>query len=137
MRNWIVVTTINMPTTAIDKISKLCASGKWNAVVVGDLKTPTHWQKEHIHYLSPLNQKERYGELSEILPFNHYSRKNLGYLFAIEHGAEVILETDDDNIPYPDFGRDTSFNVKGNEVKSSVGENDDCHRDEIFMMFTQ
>lgn len=119
MRNWIVVTTINMPTTAIDKISELCETSDWNAVVVGDLKTPTDWKKENIHYLSPLTQKQRYGELAEILPWNHYSRKNLGYLFAIEAGAEVILETDDDNIPYAEFGQDTSFMIEGNEVTSS------------------
>ncbi len=28
-----------------------------------------------------------------------YSRKNIGYLFAIEHGAKIIYETDDDNKP--------------------------------------
>ncbi len=31
------------------------------------------------------------------LPWNHFGRKNLGYLFAIHHGAQVIYDTDDDN----------------------------------------
>jgi len=31
------------------------------------------------------------------LPWNHFGRKNLGYLFAIHHGAKVIYDTDDDN----------------------------------------
>lgn len=34
-----------------------------------------------------------------MLPWNHYSRKNIGYLYAIEHGATIIYDTDDDNEP--------------------------------------
>lgn len=29
--------------------------------------------------------------------------ENLGYLVALSNGASVILETDDDNIPYKEF----------------------------------
>lgn len=39
-----------------------------------------------------------YGLATE-LPFNHYSRKMLGYLKAIEMDADYIIDTDDDNIP--------------------------------------
>ena len=28
---------------------------------------------------------------------NHFSRKNIGYLYAIHHGAQQIYDTDDDN----------------------------------------
>lgn len=31
------------------------------------------------------------------LPWNAYSRKNVGYLWAIQHGARTVYETDDDN----------------------------------------
>ncbi|PIO68768.1 hypothetical protein TELCIR_09431 [Teladorsagia circumcincta] len=34
------------------------------------------------------------------LPYKSYTRKNIGYLYAIEHGAEWIYDTDDDNKPY-------------------------------------
>jgi hypothetical protein len=44
-------------------------------------------------------------ELSKLLPWNSYSRKNLGYLAAITDGASWILETDDDNLPSGDFFR--------------------------------
>ena len=37
-----------------------------------------------------------------ILPWNHYSRKNIGYLYALEHGASIIYDTDDDNTPIED-----------------------------------
>jgi len=31
------------------------------------------------------------------VPWNHFGRKNLGFLFAIHYGAKVIYDTDDDN----------------------------------------
>ena len=37
------------------------------------------------------------------MPWNTYSRKIAGYLYAIKNGAEIIAETDDDNIPYNDW----------------------------------
>lgn len=103
MNNWIVVTTINHPTEAIVRFSKLSKKG-WNVVVVGDEKTPKNWTQENITYLSIDMQDELFGDLSRETPRNHYCRKNIGYLYAIKNGARCILETDDDNIPYEDFG---------------------------------
>ena len=52
----------------------------WRAVVVGDNKTPKNWSFDGIDFLSIDTQNSLYGELSSLLPFNHYCRKNLGYL---------------------------------------------------------
>lgn len=101
---WIVVTTINPPTKAIWSLSNLASSG-WSIVVVGDKKTPVNWEAKGIKYLSVDEQGEIYGDLAKsLIPYNHYCRKNLGYLYAIKNGAQCILETDDDNIPYKNFG---------------------------------
>jgi hypothetical protein len=108
---WIVVTTVNSPTEAIVKISALAKKG-WSVVVVGDKKTPENWNYENITYLSVSKQQELFGELASITPHNHYCRKNLGYLYAIMHGANCILETDDDNIPYFEFGLNVSEKQK-------------------------
>lgn len=35
---------------------------------------------------------------SRYLPWNHFGRKNVGYLYAIQHGAQFIWDTDDDNV---------------------------------------
>ena len=54
------------------------------------------------------------SELEKTLPFNHYSRKMLGYLYAMRAGADIIIDTDDDNIPYDNFGFpefDDNFNL--------------------------
>lgn len=32
-----------------------------------------------------------------LLAWNHFGRKNLGFLYAIHHGAKVIYDFDDDN----------------------------------------
>ena len=41
-------------------------------------------------------------EISKSLLENHYIRKNIGYLYALENDASMILDTDDDNFPYPE-----------------------------------
>lgn len=48
--------------------------------------------------------------LPGLLPIDHYSRKNIGYLLALQDGADWILDTDDDNfprVPYEPFPSDT------------------------------
>jgi len=42
-------------------------------------------------------------KLAPITPTRHYARKNLGYLVALQNGAETIIETDDDNLPREEF----------------------------------
>ena len=116
MNKWIVVTTINLPQPAIDVISGLCKAEGWRCVVVGDNKTPQNWFSENIDYLSVEDQKRMYPKLSEMLPFNHYCRKNLGYIYAANNGAEIILETDDDNIPKANFGTNLERRISGRLV---------------------
>lgn len=59
-------------------------------------------------------QLELSFELSTKLPWNSYSRKNLGYLLAIQQGSEWLIETDDDNLPSQEF-----FNLE-NEIHKDV-----------------
>lgn len=115
-RRWIVVTSIQAPTEAVRRIAALRRAG-WSAVVVGDTKTPPDWELEGVDFLSVERQRELFGELADLIPYAHYARKNLGYLHAIRHGAEVILETDDDNLPYPSFGADVERAVSGRLVE--------------------
>jgi hypothetical protein len=74
----------------------------WHIIIVGDRKTPADFDLPGADYLSVERQHDLFGELASIIPLNHYARKNLGYLYAMRQGAELIAETDDDNIPYPD-----------------------------------
>ena len=117
--NWIVITSINTPTLAIEKISELCDGGQWSCVVIGDTKTPSQWAFKNIIFLDIQSQKNIFPKLANILPLNHYSRKNLGYLYAISKGADLILDTDDDNIPLDKFGVNIKREVTGKLVGNS------------------
>jgi hypothetical protein len=77
-------------------------------VVIGDTKSPAHFNLPGCDFYSVERQKSLGFKLSELLPTKHYARKNLGYLVAIKNGADVIVETDDDNIPLPGFWENRS-----------------------------
>jgi len=42
-------------------------------------------------------------QFAQLCPYNHYARKNIGYLYALQQGAQIIYDTDDDNLPYDDW----------------------------------
>jgi hypothetical protein len=96
----IVITSIFAPTKAIEKFSSL---SDYQLIVAGDKKSPATWEAPNTAYLSVLEQEQLGFQLSTQLPYNHYGRKMMGYLYAIKQGAEVIIDTDDDNIPYDDW----------------------------------
>lgn len=82
-------------------------------IVIGDVKSPDTFNLNGCDYYSIDRQKTLDFLLAESLPFKHYARKNIGYLLAMSHGAEIIIETDDDNIPLEGFWDDRSREVTG------------------------
>jgi len=118
--NTIIITTINLPTQAVRKIASTCP--EWTFLVVGDKKTPADWQYPGVTYLSAAEQLQM-GPFAVECPFNHYARKNVGYLWAAAQGAEIIAETDDDNIPYDSFLQSVSRQVTGRPVRKRGWEN--------------
>ncbi|GFR73884.1 conserved uncharacterized protein [Elysia marginata] len=93
---WIVVTSILQPTPDVMFLSKIPG---WKVLVVGDTKTPGNWSYPNCVFLNIADQETLGLSLAELTPYRSYARKNLGYLFAVAHGANVIYETDDDNRP--------------------------------------
>lgn len=100
MKNYIVITSINDKSKAISEFEKLEG---WHIVIVGDKKSRPIKSSHNLTFLSVENQQKLGFSIVDKLPFNHYTRKNIGYLYAIREGAEVIYDTDDDNIPYPNW----------------------------------
>jgi glycosyltransferase involved in cell wall biosynthesis len=100
MKKFIVITSIFRPTEAVAAFAKL--SG-YQLVVVGDKKTPPDWQFDQCTYISVEDQLELAPGLASTIPFNHYGRKMLGYVYAMSQGADFIIDTDDDNIPYSNW----------------------------------
>ena len=96
-----VVTTINAPTEAIFRVGN--ASG-WCLVVVGDKKTDAApyealaaARPETVAYLGVAAQQALPYGTAAATPWNHFARKNLGYLYAMHAGAKTIFDFDDDN----------------------------------------
>lgn len=100
MKKFIVITSIFKPTEAIEAFAKL---KDHHLVVVGDKKTPADWHHENCTYLSVNAQIDLASSLATIIPFNHYGRKMIGYVYAMQQGADIIIDTDDDNIPYTNW----------------------------------
>jgi len=72
-------------------------------ILIGDTKSPEKFELKDCDFYSIKRQSEISTKFSQLLPVKHYGRKNLGYLAAIKSGAERIIETDDDNLPLPEF----------------------------------
>lgn len=96
MTTVVVITSIFAPTAAVRGFT---AMDGLRVVVVGDRKTPDDWALDGVEYLSPVVQTDRNFAIADSLPWNHYARKMIGYVAAARQGAQVIVDTDDDNIP--------------------------------------
>jgi len=101
----IIITSIFSPSNGVKKFSEF---EDYKLIIVADKKTPDDWYCKNVNFISLSHQKEMEYELAKVLPYNHYSRKMIGYLKAIQDGADFIIDTDDDNIPkknweFPDF----------------------------------
>ena len=94
-----VITTIREPTTSVIRLALRLEEAGGTLIVAGDGKGPLTFPLEGAKFLSLAAQIESGFELARQLPVGHYSRKNVGYLRAIEDRASSIYETDDDNAP--------------------------------------
>ena len=86
--SWVIITSVNPPTTQVERI---CSIQGWNKVIVADKKTPKDWSSNGCFFLSVEDQEELEYKIHASLPYMRYERKMLGYLFAVEMGAEIIL----------------------------------------------
>lgn len=110
-KKWIVLTTIFEPSKALDELlqhidrSSSPLTSKWCVVVVGDTRTPEHayvnLEKQYsgvMHFLGIERQKALWYRTAKHIGWNTFARKNVGYLFAIDHCANVVYDMDDDNV---------------------------------------
>ena len=98
---WIVITTINKPTPLIFNL--LNRAVNWKIVVVGDKNTNDQdWDifksSNKLFYLSIKAQLNLSYNIIKYIPFSSYTRKNIGYLYAIENGAKEIYDINDNLI---------------------------------------
>lgn len=101
---WVVITSIFLPTRLIKTLGRL---HDWCTVVVADLKSPPESSfmnsfdaklpPKCLVYLTIEKQLKLEYKIMEHLPYNSFGRKNIGFVFAVHHGANTIYDTDDDN----------------------------------------
>ena len=99
----LVVTSIHAPNSVLRELAAGCLENGWDFVVAGDSKSPADFTLDGCRFLSLDAQRASGFGLGVKCPERSYTRKNLGYLAAIQAGAKVIVETDDDNHPTPEF----------------------------------
>ena len=105
---WIVFTSIHNPSDSVLMLSEVTKkeSSDWCCVVVLDQKTSVKsysvLETDRFVVLTLDKQqklsKQRGFSLVDAIPFNHFGRKNIGFLYAVSQGAVLIYDTDDDNL---------------------------------------
>ncbi|CAN0404592.1 unnamed protein product, partial [Hapterophycus canaliculatus] len=50
---------------------------------------PAEYDVSGVIYLTPEDQEELPYRIVPLLPWDHFGRKNIGYLYAVHHGAKV------------------------------------------------
>ncbi len=129
MKKYIITTTINEPTEATIKFCKIADEKDFTFVIVGDTKTPHDSYKNltdlynNVVYLSPVEQDMLYPDLSEVIGWKTIQRRNIGFVYAYQNGAEVVATVDDDNIPYDSWGDNI---LLGQEIEVDEFENLSC-----------
>ncbi|MDE5093276.1 MAG: STELLO glycosyltransferase family protein [Trichodesmium sp. St11_bin5] len=100
----IVITSIaSHNNKVLQKIAEQSQAKGLCFIVIGDEASPSNFNLEGCDFYDLVRQESLELNFPKICPKRHYARKNIGYLLAIQQGAEIIIETDDDNIPYESF----------------------------------
>jgi hypothetical protein len=110
----IVLTSINAPNVPLRIIADGAKKAGFQFTVIGDTKSPSDFSLDGCRFIDVEAQIKTGLAFAQSCPTRHYARKNIGYLLAIAEGAPQILETDDDNIPRPEFfgARNRHVNVR-------------------------
>jgi len=114
----LIITSISGPNPVLASCAEGSRKHDVDFIVVGDTKSPADFHLDNCDFWSIERQRGMSSRLASILPERHYSRKNLGYLVAMKRGAEVILETDDDNFPFDGFWHERALLQRCNMLEN-------------------
>jgi hypothetical protein len=99
----LVVTSIAPPNPVLRALAEGCSERGHQFIVVGDVPSPRDFRIQGCDFYGLEEQYVTGFRFARLCPTRHYARKNLGYLLAMRAGAQLIVETDDDNIPREEF----------------------------------
>lgn len=99
--NWAVLIASAAPAALAKQLSELPS---WCVVIVAE--HDSHWaqwknlvlQRKNLDYLSPQQQLRLDYSILRHLPRGHISFKSVGYLYAIENGAQFIWDADNSSV---------------------------------------
>jgi STELLO glycosyltransferases len=114
----LVVTSIAAPNDVLRSLALGAQANNWTFYVIGDVSSPSTFELDGSKFLSVTDQLNTGLATASASPTKHYSRKNIGYLLAMKDGADVIVETDDDNFPKPAFWNERSFRSRAATLTS-------------------
>ena len=137
MKEALVLTTVNIPNLLYgyaDNFEKYGHKDEVEIIVIGDMKTPEE-AKEPIQqlkkrgfralYLDIPKQEDwlkNFPDLKAIIPYNSDNRRNIGYLIAVERGADIIISIDDDN-----YAIENEDYIEGHKVIGTVQQLKTAH----------
>ena len=124
MNTKLIITTIN-DLNSLNKIYQ-AINKEIDIIAIGDKKTPIQKAGTYsfLTYLDIQKQKIAFPEFEKKLPQNHYSRKNIGYLKAIQENATLIIDWDDDIIPLSNFNKFVNLISANNIINSNIAKTD-------------
>jgi hypothetical protein len=99
----LVVTSISQPNSVLKTLAEGARQAAWDFYLAGDSKSPRDFKLDGCDFLSLEDQQKGVFESGRLCPIRSYARKNIAYLNAMSNGAEVMVETDDDNFPREAF----------------------------------
>jgi hypothetical protein len=99
----VIVTSIAGPNRILRHLAQGCGEREYHFIVIGDQASPAEFHIDGCDFYGLKRQKQTKLKFAQLCPTKHYARKNIGYLLAIRNGASIVIETDDDNIPYRQF----------------------------------
>ena len=112
----LAVTSIAAPNNVLKLLAAGATEFGIHFYVTGDSKSPSEFVLEACQYYSLSDQLELPFHYARVCPQKSYSRKNIAYLLAMQNGAEIIVETDDDNFPRREFWESRKVRVEGRTV---------------------
>lgn len=149
VRQCIVTTTINPPT---ESTLAWVNRPKYTLIIVGDKKTPhkeyedlVKKQKHRFNnfvYISPEEQESLSKDLSDAIGWGCIQRRNMGFVYALKAGFEVIGTFDDDNIIYDSWDGSNAVERsilcarRGDAVEASLYENNRKKAFDPFSVFS-
>lgn len=110
----LVITSIAPDTLEVlHQYAKDCVEHNIHFICIGDTKSPASFHIPGCDFWSIERQMTLDSKFAQLCPTRHYARKNIGYILAMQNGYPELVETDDDNLPRPEF-----WSVKGRKIQA-------------------